>query len=83
MDEPYVIGVRLALEDGVSAGMARMSETMKATSAMLAGLGPLPHAGGQGPAAALIGQARARGTAPPPRPPPSRYRRGRLPRPSG
>ena len=54
MDEPYVIGIRLALEDGVSAGMARIAETMKATQAMLAGVSALPRSG---PAAALIGQA--------------------------
>ncbi len=54
MDEPYVIGVRLALEDGVSAGIARIAETMKATQAMLAGVAALPR---PGPAAALIGQA--------------------------
>ena len=59
MDEPYVIGVRLALEDGVSAGIAELAGEMKALEAALAaGLGAVrPSSGGR--AAALMDVARA------------------------
>ncbi len=69
MDEPYVIGVRLALEDGVSGGMAQIGATLRATQAMaerLAAAMPLWNPPGKAPAfvsaaymsAALMAQAK-------------------------